>query len=274
MRALDSARRIDGLRPVDVAEVCEALGDVLERVGLFDRSAVAYRDARRRRAGDATAEAALMLKEGWIPEREGRYPQALRWFRRGLRLLEGVEGVDAGAIRAELMVGYATVRQMQGRSAEAVRWCRRAIAEAERSDERQALAHAYYILDWAYVELGQPEEATFSPLALGIYEELDDLANQAVVHDAMGGFAYYAGSLGRGDRALRAGAGSYETVGDPVRRADAVFNVAEIRCDQVACRRRTSCSTTRFGCGRRQAGRRWSRCDAAAGHDRTPRAAA
>ena len=125
---------------------------MLERLGLFRRAASAFRDARRRRAGDATAESALMLKEGWIPEREGRYPQALRWFRRGLKRLEASEGTAAGAIRAQLMMGYASVRQIQGRSAEAVRRCREAIAEAELAGERRALAHAYHIMDWAYVE--------------------------------------------------------------------------------------------------------------------------
>ena len=95
VRALDSARRLGGLRAAEVAEVAEALGDVLERLGLFRRAASAFRDARRRRAGDAAAESALMLKEGWIPEREGRYPQALRWFRRGLKRLEAIRG-DGG----------------------------------------------------------------------------------------------------------------------------------------------------------------------------------
>src|SRR4029077_17623989 len=107
--------------------------------------------------------------------------QALRWLKRGLSLLDGLEGPGAGGTRAQLMVGYATVRQMQGRSSEAIRWCRASIEEATRADDRKALAHAYYILDWAYVELGKPEEATHSPFALEIYETLGDLGNTALV---------------------------------------------------------------------------------------------
>ena len=231
-RALEAARAVPGVTAGELAGVCEALGDVTERIGVFRDAAAAYRQARRHRAGDASAEAALMLKEGWIPEREGRYPAALRWFRRGIGMLEGVEGVEAGARRAQLMVGYATVRQMQGRSSEAVRWCRRAIEEAERNGERRALAHAYHILDWALVELGQPEEATYSPLALDIYTELDELANQAVVQNSMGAFAYHEGRWDAAVDLYERAAAALEAVGDPVRRADPVFNIAEIRCDQ------------------------------------------
>ena len=122
---------------------------------------------------------------------------------------------------------------MQGRSAEAVRRCREAIAEAERAGERRALAHAYHIMDYAYVELGQPQAAVFSPLALAIYKELDDLASQAVVQNDMGGFAYYQGRWNQAVDLYEEAARSWAAVGDPVRRAAAVFNIAEIRCDQL-----------------------------------------
>ena len=84
-----------------------------------------------------------------------------------------------------------------------------------------------------YVELGQPQEAVFSPLALAIYEELDDLANQAVVQNAMGGFAYYQGRWDEAvelyERAARRSRRSAIPCGAPTR----VFNIAEIRCDQL-----------------------------------------
>jgi class 3 adenylate cyclase/tetratricopeptide (TPR) repeat protein len=231
-RALEAARSLRSIPAAELAEVYEALGDATERLGLFRQSATAYREARRHRAGDLAAVAGLMLKEGWIPEREGRYPAALRWFRRGLSLLDGTEGPEADARRAQLMAGYATVRQMQGRSSQTVEWCRAAIAAAERAGERRALAHAYHTLDWAHVELGRPEEAVFSPQALAIYEELDDLGNQAVVQNAMAAFAYYAGRWNEAVELNERAVSALEAVGDPVRRADCVFNIAEIRCDQ------------------------------------------
>lgn len=232
VRAIDSARHLHDVAADEVARVCEALGDSLERLGLFGESGHAYRDARRRRRGDAIAESALMVKEGWINERGGRFSQALRWFSRGLRLLEGVEDAEAGAKRAELLAGYATVRQMQGRSAEAIRWCRTAIEAAELANEQKALAQAYYVLDWAYMELGRADEAVSLPLALAIYEELGDLPNQAVVRELMGAFAYYEGRWDAAVELYERARRDFETVGASVLRASDTFNIGEIRCDQ------------------------------------------
>jgi tetratricopeptide (TPR) repeat protein len=92
---------------------------------------------------------------------------------------------------------------MQGRSAEAIRWSRAAIEAAELADDQKALAQAYYVLDWAYMELGRTDEAVSLPLALRIYEDLADLANQAVVREMMGVFAYNEGRWEAG-RAVRA----------------------------------------------------------------------
>jgi class 3 adenylate cyclase/tetratricopeptide (TPR) repeat protein len=230
VRAVDSARHLRDVPVAEVAAVCESLGDSLDRLGLFGESGDAYRDARRRRRGDPIAEAGLMLKEGWTTEREGRLPQALRWFSRGLKLLEGVAGGEAR--RAELLAGYATVRQMQGRSADAVRWCHRAIAAAEEAGERKALAQAYYVLDWAYMEMGRSAEAVSLPLALDIYEELGDLSNQAGVRELMGGFAYYEGRWETAVDLYERAREDYGKVGAPVLRATDTFNIAEIRCDQ------------------------------------------
>ncbi len=230
-RAVVAARAVKMVGP-DVAGVYEALGDVQERLGLFDDAAGAYREARRRRGGDPVAEAALMRKEGWVTQRRGRYPAALRWYRRGLGLLEAVPGQAATSRRAELLTAYAVVRQMQGRPTDATAWCRAAIAEAERAGDRSTLAHAYQTLDWALVELGRGDEAIFSPRALAIYEELGALGRQAVVLNAMAAFAYWAGRWDEAVELNERAVGVYEIVGDPTRRADCIGNIAEIRCDQ------------------------------------------
>jgi class 3 adenylate cyclase/tetratricopeptide (TPR) repeat protein len=232
VRAIDAARNVRDVPLVDVAAVCEALGDSLASLGLFRRSGDAYRDARRRRRGDPVAEASLMLKEGWMAEREGRFPQALRWFSRGLSLLDAVEDTASRAQRAHLLAGYATVRQMQGRSADAIRWCTAAIGAAELAGERKALAQAYYVMDWAYMELGRSDEAVSLPLALAIYEEMGDLSSQAVIRELMGGFAYYEGRWEEAVELYEHARGDYETVGAPALRAVDTFNIAEIRCAQ------------------------------------------
>ena len=94
-RALASARRVADIDLVEVAVVAEELGDVREQIGVYDRARDAYRTARRMRADDPVYDAQLCLKEAWIAERLGRYSQAIRWLRRGLRRLD--ELADAGS---------------------------------------------------------------------------------------------------------------------------------------------------------------------------------
>jgi class 3 adenylate cyclase/tetratricopeptide (TPR) repeat protein len=231
-RALAASERIVHAPPEDVALVWEALGDARDRIGAFEGASGAYRVARRLRRGDAVAWAVLCLKEARIRDNVGTVAQALRWVRRGLTALEGIEGAAAGARRAELLTFCAALRQVQGRSAQAITWAERAIEEAERSGQRSALAHAYFILDWAHVELGAPQEAIRSPLALAIYEELGDLAGQSLVTNAMGAFAYYEGRWNEAVELYRRSREAADAMGDPVAAADATFNSAEILADQ------------------------------------------
>lgn len=232
-RAVEAARGLPDLPADDLADVYEALGDVRDRAGSFKEAGTAYRAARRLVSGDPVREAQLLLKHAWIPEREGRYSQAIRWIGKGLRTLEQAPSADAGRQRAQLYVWHAAVRQLQGRSADAIRWCSRAIEEAERSGDRDALAHAYYVLDWAYAELGRFDEAIHSERALEIYGDLGDLAGQAAVYNNLGGFAYF---QGRWDEALRLyerAREARERVGDPVNAAMATLNIGEILSDQA-----------------------------------------
>ena len=232
-RAVEAARGLPDVPADDLADVYEALGDVRDRAGYFKEAGDAYRAARRLVSGDPVREAQLLLKHAWIPEREGRYSQAIRWIGKGLKTLEEAPSADAGRQRAQLYVWHAAVRQLQGRSADAIRWCSRAIEEAEHSGDRDALAHAYYLLDWAYAELGRFDEAIHSKRALEIYGDLGDLVGQAAVYNNLGGFAYF---QGRWDEALRLyerARQARERVGDPVNAAMATLNVGEILSDQA-----------------------------------------
>ena len=160
--ALAAARRVVGLPDREVAAVWEALGDARERAGSYEGAASAYRKARRLLATDPVAEAELCLKEAWIPERVGRYSEAVRWICRGLRAVEGLPGHEAGRRRAQLMVWYATVRQAQGQHREAVTWCDKAIAQARECGDRDVEAHALFIVDWAWTSLGKSDRSACS----------------------------------------------------------------------------------------------------------------
>ena len=125
------------------------------------------RAARRMRADDPVYDAQLCLKEAWIAERLGRYSQAIRWLRRGLRRLDELSepGPGAATLRATF-AWYGVVRQAQGRHHEAIDWCERAIALARAAGDLDALAHADFLLDWAHISMGRLDLATNSVEAL------------------------------------------------------------------------------------------------------------
>ena len=231
-RALEAARRSKEIPPGEVALVMEALGDVRQRAGDSKKADVAYRAARRLLAEDLVGEARLLWKQAWIRERVGSYSQALQWVRRGQRLLEGVEDGEAARQRARLSDLYAGLRLQQGRYTEAIEWCHRAIEEGRAAGDQDAVAHAYMLLGLALEAIGDPDHGRYSRMALSIYEELGDLAKQALVLNHLGVFAYFAGRWDEAiefyERARAAGA----RAGDPVNAERGTINIGEILSDQ------------------------------------------
>jgi class 3 adenylate cyclase/tetratricopeptide (TPR) repeat protein len=231
-RALEGAKAWAEAPADEVARVWELLGDVRMRMAAYEEAASAYREARAFWRGDAVQEARLMQQEAVVRLRLGNYPQALRRLSQALRLIEGVEGVAAAAQRAHLYNWYAGVLQHQWRPSDAIAWCNRAIAEAEASGAEDALAQAYFILDWAYLALGRRDEAVYSPRAVEIYEGLGALDRLAWALNIMGGRAYLAGrweeAIEYADRARR----TFLRIGDEMNATVAGLNVACIRSDQ------------------------------------------
>ena len=192
-RAVEAARGIEGLLPMELARVHEQLGDVRDHMGVYAAAVTAYRAARRLLPSDPVDEARLMLKQARELGRLNNYSQARRWIRRGLKLLEAQDSPRAAKQHAQLSVDYAAFCQKEGRHRLAIRWCKQAIAEAEAADERDALARAYTILDWSYVNVGRLDEATHSARALEIYEQLGDLNGQMHAINHLAGLAYHQG---------------------------------------------------------------------------------
>jgi tetratricopeptide (TPR) repeat protein len=231
-RALATSRRRRSIGATDRADVLERLGDVRVRLSEFEKAAAAYRASRSQLGDDRVAEAQVFLKEAQVPSWLGKLPQALRCVTRGLSVLDGLEDVAATAERARLHALYAAVRTRQGRLLEAIKWCHVAVEEAQAADARDALAHAYFLLDWAYASLGRYDEAVYSPLALSIYEELGNLHRQGLVLNNMGVFAHF---QGRWDDALdlyRRAEQAWEKMGDRWHVALATLNVGEVLADQ------------------------------------------
>src|SRR5262249_35149978 len=151
---------------------------------------------------------------------------------RGMKELEQRDDVEAARARARLVAEYGVVRQAQGRRLDAVTWLRRAIDEAERSGEREALAHSYFILDWTLVDLGRSEEAVHPQRALELYDELGKLGPQATIYNNLGTFAFYEGrwndALDLYDKARQLRL----RLADQVDAAIGTHNIAEVLSDQ------------------------------------------
>ena len=231
-RALAAAPSVESLTPAEVGRTWEALADVLELGGDYGGARLAYRQARARLRSDPDALAGLCLKEGRLRENEGHYTEALRWYERGLRRADELDGEARVLHRLRLSLGYAAARFRQGAYDECVEWVERVIEDARAAGAREELAHAYYLVHLAYTSLGSPKRNEVRDLALPIYEELGDLLGQANALNNLGIDAYYEG---RWDEAL----GFYgrsraarERIGDVVGAATIANNIAEILSDQ------------------------------------------
>jgi tetratricopeptide (TPR) repeat protein len=231
-RALDAARRLSGLDPLDVARVSEALGDALVRMGEIEKAGEAYRVAGRALRDDPVSWARLVLKDAQVKAQLKRYSQGLAAISRGLRRLEGQTDPRARGQRAQLLVWYGHLRQDQGRHEEALHWSDQALAEAEACGELQALADALRLRDWIHAERGEPALAVESKRALELYEQLGDLPRQAAVLNNLGGIAFWEGRWSEAADYYRRAQELDERTGDVLGAAFGRNNLAEILADQ------------------------------------------
>jgi class 3 adenylate cyclase/tetratricopeptide (TPR) repeat protein len=225
-RALDVAAKLD-LPPAELAQVWESLGDVSELAGLYSDAAEAYSKSHK-----LQEQPRLLLKEGIIRERFGRYSDALRWYNRGLQAAETLEPKERLQLRFELSLAYAGVKLRQGEFRDCIDWCNRVVEEAAETQDLPALAHAYYLLHLSHTSLRSPERAAFRGLALPIYEELGDLLGEANVLNNLGIDAYYEGRWQEALDLYERSKEARERIGDVVGAAQITNNIGEIKSDQ------------------------------------------
>jgi class 3 adenylate cyclase/tetratricopeptide (TPR) repeat protein len=225
-RALDVAGKLD-LPAAEVAQVWESLGDVSELAGLYSVAAEAYAKSHK-----LHEQPRLLLKEGIIRERFGRYSDALRWYSRGLHAAETLEPDAQAQLRFELSLAYAGVKLRQGEFRDCIEWCTRVTDEAGKTHDLPALAHAYYLLHLSHTSLRSPERAAFRGLALPIYEELGDLLGQANVLNNLGIDAYYEGRWQEALDLYERSKEARERIGDVVGAAQITNNIGEVKSDQ------------------------------------------
>ncbi|MDQ6606563.1 MAG: AAA family ATPase [Actinomycetota bacterium] len=230
-RAIE-AGRLDGASEAELAAAWEALADMLQRTGELTAATQALTRARSLVGDDPLAQARLLHRHTLIARRTERLSGAVRWGRRGLRILENAQDPGARGLRAHLLGSLAYTRERQGRYEEAETLCRMAILEAEAIGEQRALAYACYILDLALFESGREEEAIHSVRALEIYAGLGDLEQQANVLNNLGGFAYLRWEWDDAIEFYRLAAEHRERAGDPAEVATIHCNIGEILCDR------------------------------------------
>jgi class 3 adenylate cyclase/tetratricopeptide (TPR) repeat protein len=232
-RAIE-AGRADGVDSdrVSLADAWEQLAEALRNVGEPAPAAKALTEARKLLTDDPIAQARLCHRHAQLAERSAAMPTAVRWLKRGFRHIDGLDSREAAVWRATMRSYLGGIRTSQGRWREAAMACREAISEAEAVGELSALARACYLLDWALVESGRPDEATYSWRALEIYERLGDPEHEFQVLNNLGGFAYYAGRWADAIDLYRRAANCAKRAG---RAADAGLtegNIGEILSDQ------------------------------------------
>jgi class 3 adenylate cyclase/tetratricopeptide (TPR) repeat protein len=232
-RAIEASRRLENLPPAELAGVYERLGDIQNHMGAYRRAVAAYRSARRLLPPDPVDEARLILKQaqqhGWL----SKYSQALRWIRRGLHLLDGVDGQAAGAQRAKLRAWYGWFCEEEGRHQLAIRWCHRAIVEAEAASDTEALAHAHRILGRAHGTLGEIDAATtHMARARSLYEEIGDLTGQGAMENNLAALAYWQGRWSEAVALFQQSLTISQRIGDEDCVAAATYNLGHLLCDQ------------------------------------------
>ena len=211
-----------------MARVLESLGDARFRIGVFTEARSAFSQARRRVRGDVLWTADLLRKEAEVAQRLNHLSLALRTSTRAMNLLAEVESARAVAERSRLMGFYAIVREHQGRYRDAVAWGRRAETDARASQDPRALADAYMALHSTTALAGMAQDRPYGTLALELYKQLDDRAEQS---KALNNLAVIEWFRGRGRDALamfEEAERAAEEAGDTVGAAASRFNVGDV----------------------------------------------
>ena len=231
-RALEASSFGAAVTPMDLAEVWEGLGDARMRLGEYEQAGAAFREAQAAFEAGTVEQARLMQKDAIALHRLTQYDQALERLTEAMQLLDGDDAAEATRQRARLMGWYAAVLQRQKHPEAGMEWCERAITEAERGSAHDALAQAYFMLDWAYVTLGRPAEAVYSERSIAIYEELGNLDLLAWVLNNLGGYRYLDGKWDEAIELASRARDTFRRIGDDTNALIVALNIAEVLSDQ------------------------------------------
>lgn len=221
--AIESGRQVRGLADDDAAADWEHLGDTLMLACSYDEAVAAYRRACR--LAGPTRQVHLFGQIGQVRERQGRYPEALRWFTRAITLDASAGTGEAG----RMLVEAGIVRSRQGRPADAVALADR--AEATGSADVQIRARIHYVRAWAAMLRGD-DAAPEGRRSLELFEAAGDLIGQCLAHSSLSMNAYFRGNWDEAAEAYEQTASFKRRIGDEVGTATATGNLGELLSDQ------------------------------------------
>jgi tetratricopeptide (TPR) repeat protein len=232
-RALEAGRQLEDVGSQEIAGVQRAMGDAWYRAGEFRKASDAYTAARVLTASDPPVDADLLLKLSHVEAKLGQAEEALRLTEQARDILQELEGSEAARQMARAGGWYAIVLGTEGRMNDALEWAARTVAEAEAADDPEALGDAYFVMGWAYGELGKEGGGLeFMQRSLEAYKRSGNRARQADTLSSLGAVCHWAG---RWDEALsywERGRDEAMKIGDTVGAALARINTAEILTDR------------------------------------------
>ncbi len=227
-RTLAASRRLPSLDDSDVGSLYETAGDLANRIGLLDDAHDAYANARQRLRPDLLAQARLARKRGEIAEKEGRYPQSLRWHRRGLRIVEPVsDSHERREVHADLQLAYAGTLHQQDRNAASRALTMEVLPDAEHIGG-SLLAQAYLQLATTTAFLDRYDGEPYASRAAEIIGSLGDDLRLACLHLNLGVAAVEANDFTAALMHYPAAEAAFARCGDAVGAALAVHNEGEL----------------------------------------------
>jgi class 3 adenylate cyclase/tetratricopeptide (TPR) repeat protein len=188
----------------------------------------------------------LFYMQGRCQDVVGNRTQAVRWYRRGLNLIESQAPLGEKEEphtspppdylplppRVRLVASLANLRLEQGQLKEAVQLSHQAVAVAGGIDDRRGLAIAYNLLLLAYTGLRDPARRKYGELALTTAEQVGNRWLEAVVLNNLAIDSYWEGDWKRSLTLYERSRDSFIASGDLIQAATVASNIAEILSDQ------------------------------------------
>ncbi|MEM7339568.1 MAG: adenylate/guanylate cyclase domain-containing protein [Actinomycetota bacterium] len=228
-RALDAGRWPTDVTRRQRSQVATLLGDAAELAGRYEVAIDAYSKARTLLATDDHERLPLFRKQGQINERQGRYTQAARWYRRGLDAAATLNHGYADE-PAELAVAIAGIRFRQGRYQDC--WEAASPVADDLTSAVKARFRAHYLMQLAGTYLRHPDTERHAVRAQELVDGIDDAVLASGLYNNLGIAAYYAGEW---DRAVDLYEQSYQlrlASGDLAGMVSSLNNIGEVRADQ------------------------------------------